>query len=276
MASPRGNRRRTVLILLILISVTVITLDSRGGSSGIGGTVRNAARDLLAPVQDGVDSALAPIGDWWDGVTRASDIKAENRRLRKELQAARGQVATAQASLRDIRELRRLSKLPVVSDLKGVNAEIILGSPGNFESTVGLDKGSNAGIAPDQPVVSGAGLLGRVGRVSGERATVVLLTDRESGVVVRNTSTSQRGVINGRGETGLQTLDNIDGDGTMRPGQLLVTAGIQGGPYPPGIAVARVVSVRKRPGDLLPRVTVKLLADAATTEFVRVLQWPPP
>ena len=64
MASPRGNRRRTVLILLILVSITVITLDSRGGNSGIGGTVRNTARDVFAPIQDGVDSALAPIGDW--------------------------------------------------------------------------------------------------------------------------------------------------------------------------------------------------------------------
>jgi rod shape-determining protein MreC len=275
-ASPRGNRRRTVLILLILISVTVITLDSRGGNSGIGGTVRNTARDVFAPVQDGVDSALAPIGDWWDGVTKAGDIKAENRRLRRELQAARGQVAAARSSLRDIRDLRTLSNLPWAEGLTGVNAEIILGSPGNFESTVGLDKGSDAGIAPDHPVVSGAGLLGRVGRVSGKRATVVLLTDRESGVVVRDTNTNQRGVINGRGETGVQTLDNIDGEGTMKPGDLLVTAGVESGPYPPGIPVARIVSVRKRPGDLLPRVTVKLLADASTTEFVRVLEWPTP
>jgi len=275
-ASPRGNRRRTVLILLILVSITVITLDSRGGNSGIGGTVRDTARDVFAPVQDGVDSALAPIGDWWDGVTRSGDIKAENRRLRRELQQARGQVATARASLRDIRDLRELSKLTWAQGLPGVDAEIILGSPGNFESTVGLDKGSDAGIAPNQPVVSGAGLLGRVGRVSGKLATVVLLTDRESGVVVRNTNTNQRGVINGRGETGKQTLDNIDGDGQMKPGDLLVTAGVDGGPYPPGIPVARVVTVRKRPGDLLPFVTVKLLANAAITEFVRVLEWPTP
>lgn len=276
MASPRGNRRRTVLILLILVSITVITLDSRGGNSGIGGTVRNTARDVFAPIQDGVDSALAPIGDWWDGVTKAGDIKAENRKLRRELQQARGQVATAKGSLRDIRDLRRLSNLPWAADMNGVNAEIILGSPGNFESTVGLDKGSDVGIAPNQPVVSGAGLLGRVGRVSGKRATVVLLTDRESGVVVRNTGTGQRGVINGRGENGRQTLDNIDGNGEMKVGDLLVTAGVVNGLYPPGIPVARVTAVRKRPGDLLPLVTVKLLANASITEFVRVLEWPTP
>jgi len=275
-ASPRGNRRRTVLILLILTSITVITLDSRGGDSGVGGQIRNTARDVFAPVQDGVDQILQPVGDWWDGVTKAGAIKAENRKLRRQLQAARGEVATAKSAVRDIRDLRTLSKLPFATDLKGVNAEIILGSPGNFEATVGLNKGSDAGIASNQPVVSGAGLIGRVGRVSGQRATVVLLTDRDSGVVVRNTRTNQRGVINGHGDTTVLTLDNIDGDGTMKAGDLLVTAGTDGGPFPPGIPVARVTSVRKRPGDLLARVTVVLLANASNTEFVRVLVWPVP
>ena len=49
-------------------------------------TVRNAARDAFAPVQKGVDDLLGPIGDWWDGVTRSGSIKAENRKLRRELQ----------------------------------------------------------------------------------------------------------------------------------------------------------------------------------------------
>ena len=71
MASARPNRRRTILILLVLTSITLITLDTRGGDSGVGGRVRNAVRDVFAPVQDGVDSLTQPIEDWWDGVTRA-------------------------------------------------------------------------------------------------------------------------------------------------------------------------------------------------------------
>jgi hypothetical protein len=37
-----------------------------------------------------------------------------------------------------------------------------------------------------------------------------------------------------------------------------------------------VTSVRQRPGDLQARITVRLYADAATTEYVRVLEWPVP
>ncbi|MGZ6913471.1 MAG: hypothetical protein ACXVJS_18145 [Acidimicrobiia bacterium] len=63
-----------MLILLVLTSITLITLDTRGGDSGVGGRIRNTARDVFSPIQDGVDAGLRPIEDWWDGVTRAGDI----------------------------------------------------------------------------------------------------------------------------------------------------------------------------------------------------------
>ncbi len=276
MASPRPNRRRTILILLVLASITLITLDTRGGDNGVGGRVRNAARDVLAPVQDGVDSVLQPIEDWWDGVTRASDIKAQNRKLRRELQQARGQVTQAQAARRDNRELRRLAHLTFVGDLRSVSAQIILGSPGNFESTVALDKGTSDGIVVDQPVVSGRGLLGRIAHASGRRSTVLLLTDPDSGVNVRDTRTNQRGIINGRPDSTLQLLESLDRAGDIKTGDILVTAGTDGGPFPPDIPVGQVVTARQRPGDVQPHITVRLFADASRTEFVRVLEWPVP
>jgi rod shape-determining protein MreC len=275
-APVRPNRRRTILILLVLISITLITLDTRGGDRGVGGRVRNAARDVLAPVQDGVDSVTQPIEDWWDGVTRSGDIKAENRKLRRELQAARGEAETASAAVREIRELKQLSNLPFVGDLHGVNAQIVLGAPGNFESTVVLNKGTGDGIVVDQPVVSGRGLLGRIARASGKRSTVLLLTDRDSGVSVRDARTGVVGVINGRPDAEVQTLDLVEANAPIRAGDELVTGGTVGGPYPPDIPVGRVTSVRQRPGDLLSRITVELYADAGTTEFVRVLEWPVP
>jgi rod shape-determining protein MreC len=275
-ASARPNRRRTILILLVLTSITLITLDTRGGDNGIGGRVRNTARDVLAPVQDGVDSVTQPIEDWWDGVTRAGNIKAENKKLRRELQAARGKADAAQASLNEIRELRRLADLPFVGTLHGVTAEIILGSPGNFESTVALNKGTNDGIVVDQPVVSGRGLLGRIARASGRRATVLLLTDRDSGVNVRDARSNVRGIINGRPDAALQTVDLVPSPSDVKAGDILVTAGTEGGPFPSGIPVGTIVSVRQRPGDLQARITVRLFADAGRTEFVRVLEWPVP
>jgi rod shape-determining protein MreC len=275
-ADHRSNRRRTILILLILISITLITLDTRGGDSGVGGTVRNAARDAFAPVQDGVDQLLNPLADWWDGVTKSGSIKDENRRLRRELQAARGEVATARAARAEIKRLKELAKLPFAPTIPGVDAQIVVGSPGNFEATVTLNKGTDDGVGANMPVVGGAGLLGRVARVSGRRSTVLLLTDRDSGVGLRDVRSQVQAVLNGNPDTRLQTLDALEAKSDVKVGDDLVTIGSAEGPYPPDIPVGKVVAVRRRPGDLTQRVTVRLLANASTTEFVRILQWPVP
>ena len=276
MADPRSNRRRTILILLVLTSITFITLDTRGGDKGIGGRIRNVARDAFAPVQSGVDDLLSPIGDWWDGVTRAGDIKDENRKLRRQLQAARGRANLAKAALRENRELKKVAHLPFAPDLHSVDAQIILGSPGNFESTVGLNKGTDDGVGADMPVVSGDGLIGRVARVSGRRATVLLLTDRDSGVAVRDSRSGALGVLRGNPDVAQQVLEAYDAKPDMKRGDVLVTVGGENGAFPPDIPVGQIVSVRTRPGDLTARVTVKLFGDATHTEFVRVLQWPVP
>ncbi len=55
-----------------------------------------------------------------------------------------------------------------------------------------------------------------------------------------------------------------------------MTAGTDGGPFPPDIPVGQVVTARQRPGDVQPHITVRLFADASRTEFVRVLEWPVP
>ena len=44
-----GRRRRSVLVMLIVTSLLLITLDVRSGSGGPLGAVRNAPRDALAP-----------------------------------------------------------------------------------------------------------------------------------------------------------------------------------------------------------------------------------
>lgn len=276
MAEPRSNRRRTILILLVLTSITFITLDTRGGDKGIGGRVRNFARDAFAPVQNGVDDLLSPVGDWWDGVTRAGDIKDENRKLRRELQAARGTSRAASAALRENEQLKKTASLPFAPGIPAVDAQIILGSPGNFESTVGLNKGTDDGVGTDMPVVSGDGLIGRVARVSGRRATVLLLTDADSGVSVRDARSGRTGVLNGNPETRDQRLEPFDAKPDMKRGDLLVTVGSSVGPFPADIPVGTVVSVKTRPGDLTSRITVRLFGDATRTEFVRVLKFPVP
>jgi rod shape-determining protein MreC len=268
----RTSRRRSVLILLVLTSITLITVDARGNNGGVTRTARDSARDAMAPVQSSVDGILSPVADWFDGVTQSGTLKDENRTLRRQLAAARGKAAASAAALRENRDLRKLANLPFAPGLAGVDAQVIAGSPGNFESTIAVDKGSDSGIATGMPVVTGDGLVGRVVQASGKRTTVLLLTDPNSGVAVRLEKSGGTGVANGRAGSNLLRLDFVRPDFQVMPGELVFTAASSR--YPAGIPVGRVVSVKKQPGAIEQTILVRPLADIARSSVVRVLKAP--
>ena len=280
MASARPNRRRTILILLVLTSITLITLDTRGGDSGVGGRVRNArTRPVRAGAgrrrqRDAADRGL--VG------RRHPRRRHQGREPQAAARAAGGARAGGDGAGVDRDRSRRSSgwrNLPFVGDLKGVDAQIILGSPGNFESTVVLDKGTGDGIVVDQPVVSGRGLLGRIARASAKRSTVLLLTDRDSGV--ERARRADRRARDHQRSARRRGADPRPGPRRARSPfkarrrarhrrhrRRSVPAGHPGRARVVGAEAARVTSCRASP--------CELYADAGATEFVRVLEWPIP
>lgn len=274
--SRRSGRRRSVIVLLVLTAVTLITLDQRGAGDGVIGSARDTARDTMAPVQSWVDDAFRPVTDWWSGVTDAADLKSENARLRKELADARTDARSAQPALRENRELKQLTQLPFLGGVPVVAAQIVSASPGNFETSVELDKGTDAGITVGNPVVAGRGLAGRITSASKRRSTVLLLTDPASAVGVRLANSGATGVAKGRAGSNLLTLDFVPPDVTVTEGELVSTAGLQNAEFPAGLPVARVVSAERQPGDLLQKITLDPLVNVGRLEFLDVMLWSPP
>lgn len=268
----QGNRRRSVLVLIVLTAATLITLDVR--ESGPLSSVRGAAREAVSPVADAVDAVFAPVGDWVDGVTSASSIKSENARLRRELDQARGQRDRARAATQENKELKRLLDLPFVDDADAIAAPVVDAAPSNFEFTVQIGKGSNDGVGVDMPVVTGAGLVGRVTDVARDRATVLLLKDPRSGVGVRIEQSQTTGVLKGRADSGTLRVDFVDPNASVTEGQLVYTSGLQNSPFPPAIPIAEVSKVSKTRGDLQQDILVKPLVDFSRLDYVKVLRPP--
>jgi rod shape-determining protein MreC len=264
-----------VLVLLVLTAVTLITLDQRGAGGGLISGARDGARDAMAPVQTAVDDAFRPIGDWWSGVSDSAGLKSENSRLRKQLADARSRAQAAEPALRENEELKRLTQLPFAGGIPAVATQIVSASPGNFVSSVELNKGTDAGIAVGNPVVAGDGLVGRITSASKQRSTVLLLTDPASEVGVRLPAPdSATGVAKGRAGSNLLTLDFVSPDVQVNKGDIVTTAGLQNAAFPAGLPVARVVAVEKTAGDLDQRITLRPLVNAARLEFLDVLRWP--
>ena len=271
----RPARSRFTLLLLVLTSVTLLTLDYRGSGSGAIETVKNGVRDAFAPVQRASDRVFAPVGDFVGGILHYGDLEAENERLRDEIADLRGDVYRADDADRERRALLDQLDLPLPEDIPRVDARVVSTSPSNFAFTVEIDKGTGSGVATGMPVVTGAGLVGRITEVSKTRAVVQLLTDKEFSVGIRLGETGDVGVASGTGSLHSMTLDLIDPTTTVNEGDVVVTSGLQQSQFPPGYPVGKVTSKELRPNALQQDVTIEPVVDLERLTFLTVLQWNP-
>lgn len=264
-----------MLVLLVLVSVTAITLDFQDADTGVMASLRSVARDAFAPVQSAADGVLSPVGDFFGRFTRYREVKAENVRLRAEVEKARGDAARGEYAEHERRLLSALQGLDFSGDLQGVTARLVADSPSNFQLTVSIDRGTEDKVAVGMPVVTAGGLVGRVIEASRARSTVLLIDDPSSAVGVRLAGSGEVGVVTGAGSRGPLAVDLVSFETKVEKGETVVTSGLEGGLFPPGIPVGRVREAHGRPGQLEQDVLLDPIVDLRRLEFVRVLLWTP-
>ena len=262
------------MLFLILTSVTVITLDFRGEGSGTIDTVRHVAADAFAPVRDAADSVLSPIGNTFSGITDYDDLEEENARLKARIDELEGEETLDEDATAELRELLRLEHLDWIGDVPTVAARVVSAPVSNFEQTIELDRGTRDGVAIDMPVVTGAGLVGRVVDVSSTRAMVRLITDPGSSVGIRIVESGETAIAQGEGPGRTMSVGFVEVSSDVKRGDLAVTSGLEGGSdlYPASVPVGKVAKARKVSGELEQHVELRPLADVAHLRFVKILR----
>ena len=182
MAIYSAGRRRTIIILL-LTSILLITLDLRGNA------VFNAARSgfsyAIRPFEIAGEVVTRPVERVWSGITEVDELKADNQRLQRLVDEQRNvQVAGLNAMIEN-RQLRALLGLESLAAYDRVTGEVIGSSPSNFDQRVEIDRGSLDGVKVGMPVVNEAGLVGKITQVNPETSVVMLLTDPQYHVPVK-------------------------------------------------------------------------------------------
>jgi len=271
--SRRSTRPRYALLLLVLASVSIITLDYRG--SGAVTAVKTHVQDALTPVQAAVSGALRPVGNFFEGAVSYGSLQSENARLRAENARLRGPSLRASAEERQTQQLMAQANLPFVPTIPKVVAEVIGPGPSNFEDTVEISKGTSAGARVGNPVVTGAGLVGRVVAASGNRATVILVSDPTSHIGVRFGPHGDLGIVNGEDAGQPLGVDMVPLGAQVTKGEVMTTSGVGQSIYPGGIPVGTVASNSASAGALQRQVTLSPVANLGQLDLVSVLQWVP-
>jgi rod shape-determining protein MreC len=271
--SRRTGRSRFTLVLLVLTSVTVLTLDFRGSS--VIRELRGAATTVFSPFRSATDTVFGPVGDAWNGAFSYDQVRRENDQLRQQLADAQAAAAAGEQATKELEETRKQQGLPVISEIPNVSADVISVPATNFEHTIEISKGSDAGIREGMPVVAG-GLVGRVVQVTPGRSKVTLITDPDFAVAVRLASSGEAAVARGTGDGRPLRVDNLPIKVKVAQDEPVLTSGYDRAIFPKDIPVGTVSKVEPDADQLEQALTIEPAADLGHLSVVQVLLWEPP
>ncbi len=255
MAGRGGNRPRLLLVILLVTSLFLITLDLRGVS--LTGASRSATQSFLSPIQRGVSSLFSPVGNLFSNIKHFGTTKSQITELKKENSKLKAQVIFNQDTLGKLKKLRGALNLAGRAGYTVVEARVIgRGSSSTFSQTITLDAGSVDGIQKDMTVMGSYGLIGVIKKVTATSSVVLLMNDPTFRVGVRIARSQSVGVVIGQG-TGHYILQLLDPAGDIKKGDILVSLGSDGNrPFVSGVPVGRVTSVNASTASLTQEADV--------------------
>ncbi|WP_432094413.1 rod shape-determining protein MreC [Streptomyces sp. bgisy100] len=267
---------RLLLVLLIAIAFALITVDIRGGEDSPLDSARQAAASAFGPVENGVASAVNPIGNAIGAVRDSGERHDRISRLEHENAALKTKLGS------DIRTRGRAAELDKMLKTAGAGrygikgAEVIaIGAAQGFSWTVTIDAGRKDGLVRDMTVLNGDGLVGRVTTVGPSTATVLLANDPDFTVGTRMENSAELGFATGQGDRPLQ-VQLLNGKARVEKGDRLVTFGSRADkPFVPGVPVGEVVRVDPANGGLTRTLQVRPYVGFTKLDIVGVVVQPP-
>lgn len=194
---------------------------------------------------------------------RVTELEAENARLQDEiivLQEQAAEVEVLSALLNYARGRPQSSYLA---------ASVIGYDPSPFVRSITLSAGTDHGVLYGMPVVTDAGLVGRVIEASAELSRAQLISDPGLAVNVKLQESRADGVLVAQ-PNGELWIDLIDQDANVSVGELVLTSGLGGG-FPADVPVGQVVSVRRRDFELFQRAVIQPAVDLEGVEIVLII-----
>lgn len=264
-----------LLVALILASLSLITLDYRGGADSPVEPLRRAVGEAFGPAEVTAATIVRPFRAIPDRMRTNDDLRTEVERLEAEKADLKRQVDTTDLDRNRLAEAEGLLKTSSASGYDLVPARVIgYGPAQSFSRTVTLDAGSRDGLHADMTVLNNSGLVGRIIRVTRTTATVLLVIDDDSVVGGRLGKSMEIGFVTGRGDLGEGArldLELIDQQVIADEGDVVTTWGSeQQAPYVPGIRIGEVEAVYDSPRETSRRAVLKPFVDFSSLDLVGV------
>jgi len=267
-----GRRQALLYVALLTISLLLLAFSSSTPITEL----RRGVGFAMAPIQNVLRQSGQTVSSFFATLGEIDRLRTENQDLTTQVD----ELATQNRSLESLQsqnqQLTDLLQVRSSLDYESTAAEVISRRITDQEHVISLDRGTNAGIEVNDPVVGGGGaLVGQVVEVGPNYSRVLLITDERMNVVGLLEQSRGVGTVRGRLERPLE-MDGISASNTVSLGEAVVTAGIElsadiRSPYPKGILIGTIADVQRSPDQLFQTALVTPAANFETLEYVLVI-----
>ncbi len=229
---------------------------------------------VLSPFQQAVSWVSNEFRFVTSNIWEIATIHEQNKMLRNEVEQLR--VINLQAS----EAMAENARLRAMVDYKQsahqfdmVAARVIGRESDTWSSMIVIDRGTGSGIQNDMPVVTPAGLVGRVVEAGPNSSKVQLILDPRSsvGTIVQRAESRVTGLVQGDvSNPTMPQMVNIPRNADVVEGDVIVTSGY-GGIFPKGIVVGLVTTLNNDAGGLLKIGVLEAAVDFQKLEDVLVI-----
>ncbi len=268
-------RHRSALFAFLALVVPLFLLYVHGRSPRKTTVFEVVLMDVTGPVQGAAGKVLRGINDLWEGYIALVDLAEDNEKLRGEIETLEARAnRVEQVELENAKLRQMLNFVKKRRELVTAGAHVIGKDVSSYTRVVriALDIGGDHGITEGMPVINSHGLVGRIHRISGSFAEVLLVVDARSTVSV---------VVRDKGVTGTLEGTNSPYSYTARmlylhranplvEGDVLVTSG-HDKVFPPGITVGTIKSLQERQRDVEYELEVRPSVNFSVLDTVYVV-----
>ena len=262
----------------LLLVIPAAFLHSNFKNPGSLNVLDRVVLKVSSPLQGAVAWAIDGVGGVWNRYVWLVDVQEENDELRRENERLRRELAATRRAAGEQKQLEALVDLRRTLPAETVGARVVAAgmNPWFRVSRITLDRGDGE-VKAGMPVLGADGVVGRIQRVYGRHADVLLAVDPQSSIDVVVQGSGSRGVLKGLGgENGYRCkIDYLGRGEEVKEGDYVVTSGL-GGAFPPDRNVGRVKRVTKVEYGLYQEVEVEPTVDFSRLGAVLVVLAPPP
>jgi rod shape-determining protein MreC len=260
--------------------------------------LQSAVNTAMSPIETTMNSIADTADSYWSALIQLDHLRTENQRLQLENQTLQEQLLRQPAISQLSTDWTAITAAQQAIPYRTTAARVIVRDVSDVSrKTIIINKGSQDGLQVGECVVdAGGALVGRLDSVYGNVSVVLLVNDPNAIVVGEEAKSGATGTIRGS-ISGDLSMQYVDASTPLTNGQAVVTAGealpnpaqpsaqpssqaggvdnsinpIGRSPYPPGLLIGTITSVKQDPNAVVQSATIKPAAHLADATFVLVI-----